>query len=160
MSGSEFPCHFDPLSSLRELIFHHLEYKSLVTMSTVVDVQGFVDKDGTLLLKEIVILDNARKLAHYIFISPYKWSLLPKVRKKAARLKRKHHKFNWYDGWTLQHSTLPTQPILCRSDLVYVKGFNSLKFPGCRINTHRPVLIERLIGFLLHWQLYSFRTVC
>lgn len=83
------------LTSVRKGIIHFFG------MELIIDIQGFKDKEGRFLPKEVVVMDvyKPRRQVHWIIKPPYPFAELPpEARLENERLTKYHHGIHWSEG--------------------------------------------------------------
>lgn len=92
-------------------------------ISTFVDVQGFKIADNKFIVKEVAILIDGNRIAHYIFKPPFDWAFLPcECKRQATWLRKNHHGLHWNDGYIEFDRLSYLLTTMLQSRIVMVKG--------------------------------------
>lgn len=87
------------------------------------DVQGFKIADNKFIVKEVGILFDGNRTAHYIFKPPFDWTFLSYEHKRQATWLRKYyHGLHWNDGYIEYDRLSNLLTAMLQSRIVMVKG--------------------------------------
>lgn len=101
------------------------------TMAYVVDFQAFKSLDNKFIVKEMAILRLDREDCdlHLIFKPPQPFDTLPReMKKRVAFLTRHIHGIPWEIGHNDFKHFLKSNNVLCKANLVFVKGSERVNF--------------------------------
>lgn len=95
----------------------------------IIDFQGLKMEANEFVIKEFAAF-NGEKTAHYVFKSPFKFSLLSyDLQRQAIWLSKNHHCLNWNVGFTPIHNFKSIfETVTLNEDNVYIKGVEKCNY--------------------------------